>query len=96
VLLWDTAEPGSHPTELGSHDDSAGAVAALPDGRVVSGGDDRRVLLRDVTTQSEIAGLSCSSRALAAVPPGRDGTTLVIAHAGAGLSFWSIPARQTA
>ena len=33
--------------ELGRHDSAVNAVAVLPDGRVVSGGDDRRVLVWD-------------------------------------------------
>jgi Trypsin-like peptidase domain/WD domain, G-beta repeat len=90
VLLWDAAEAGSQPVELGRHYGPVAALAALPDGRVVSGGGDRRVRLWDVTTQSEITQLGCSSTALAAGHPDRDGTSLVIAHAGAGLSFWSI------
>jgi WD40 repeat protein len=95
VLLWNPAELGS-PGVLGSHDDWVRAVAVPLDGRVVSAGDDGRVLLWDVMTQTRLAQLSCSAKALAVGPSGRDETTLVVAHAGAGLSFWSIAARQTA
>jgi WD40 repeat protein len=90
VLLWDTAEPGAEPVELGRHDGGAGALAALTDGRLVSGGDDGRVLLWDLATGSEIAQLGCSSTALAAAARAHDGISLVIAHAGEGLSFWSV------
>ena len=75
--------------ELGGHDHAVTAVAALADGRVVSGGRGR-LLLWDVTTRTQIAQLGCSPRALAAYPLGRESTGLVIAHAGAGLSFWSL------
>jgi WD40 repeat protein len=45
VLVWDPAEPGAGPVELGRHEFGVAVVAALPDGRVVSGGDDGRVLV---------------------------------------------------
>jgi WD40 repeat protein len=96
VLLWDPTKSGSEPVELGIHDRKVWAVAALPDGRVVSAGRDGRVLLWDVTTRTRLAQLSCSATALAVGPPGRDETTLAIAHEGTGLSFWSIATRQTA
>ena len=38
VLVWDPAEPGAAPAELGRHDGAVRAVAVLPDGRVVTGG----------------------------------------------------------
>ena len=39
VLVWDPAEPGAGPVELGRHADGmVGPVAVLPDGRVVTGG----------------------------------------------------------
>ena len=38
VLVWDPAEPGAGPVELGRHEGGVGAVAVLPDGRVVTGG----------------------------------------------------------
>ena len=37
VLVWDPAEPGAGPAELGRHQGAVGAVAVLPDGRVVTG-----------------------------------------------------------
>ena len=40
VLVWDPAEPGTGPVELGRHEGGVGAVAVLPDGRVVTGGGD--------------------------------------------------------
>ena len=42
VLVWDPAEPGAGPVELGRHEGGVAAVAVLPDGRVVTGGGDRR------------------------------------------------------
>ena len=40
-------DPAAGPVELGRHDGGVTAVAVLPDGRVVSGGDDGRVLVWD-------------------------------------------------
>jgi hypothetical protein len=54
VLVWDPAAPGTGPVQLGRHDVSGTsdkgptgvlAVAVLPDGRVVSGGSEGRVLV---------------------------------------------------
>ena len=39
VLVWDPAEPGAAPVELGRHEGGVDALAVLPDGRVVTGGD---------------------------------------------------------
>ena len=47
VLVWDPADPGAVPVELGRHDGPVDAVAVLPDGRVVTGGHDGRVLVWD-------------------------------------------------
>ena len=52
VLVWDPAEPGAGPAELGRHEGGVAAVAVLPDGRVVTGGDDDRVRLWDVQSSS--------------------------------------------
>ena len=75
----------------GHHDLGVTAVAALSNGRVVSGGWDGRVLLWDVK-QTEIAQLGCSSMALAAEPPGRDGTgpdwLLLTSAAGCRCGRW--------
>jgi hypothetical protein len=65
------------------------AVAVLPDGRVVSGGNDS-VLMWDVTTRTEIAHLGCSVTALATGPLGPGESSLVVAHHGAGFSQWSV------
>jgi WD40 repeat protein len=88
--VWDPARAGGGPAELGGHDGGVRAVAVLPDGRVVSGGDDRRVLVWDVTTRTEIAQLGCSVTALATGPLSPGGSSLVIAHHGAGFSLWSV------
>ena len=42
VLVWDPAEPGAGPAELGRHEGAVVAVAVLPDGRVVTGAASRR------------------------------------------------------
>ena len=95
VLLWDVAEAGSEAVELYRHEGWVAALAELPDGRMVSAGADGRVRLWDVTTQSEIAQLGCSSTALAAGHRDRDGPSMVIVHAGTGLSFWSVAGATT-
>jgi hypothetical protein len=81
---------GAGPAELGRHDGPVGAVAVLADGRVVSGGDDRRVLVCDSARPgTQVIQLSCPVTTLATAPPGRATPNLVIAHQGGGLSRWS-------
>ena len=65
VLVWDPAEPGAGPVELGRHDRRVEAVAVLPDGRVVSGSSDRQILLWDAQSSSPGTSLACSVYALA-------------------------------
>jgi hypothetical protein len=66
-------------------------LAVLADGRVVTGGDDRRVLVWDPDTPGTVVvQLSCSVAALAAAPPGLAMVSLVIAHQATGFSAWSI------
>ncbi len=66
-------------------------MAVLPDGRVVSGSwHDRRVLVWDVTKRTEMAELGCSVTALAAGPLGPGESSMVVAHAGARFSLWSV------
>ena len=43
--MWHPARPNARPTELSRHDGWVNSVAALPDGWVVSGGTDGRVLM---------------------------------------------------
>jgi WD40 repeat protein len=45
VLVWNPADPGTGPADLGHHNGGVDAAAALPDGRVASGGRDGRVLV---------------------------------------------------
>jgi hypothetical protein len=66
-----------------------GAVAGLPDGRVVSGGDDRRVLVWNTTTQGQVIQLSCSVTGLAASELSRGEAFLVVVHEGQGFSVSS-------
>jgi hypothetical protein len=65
------------------------ALAVLPDGRVVSGGNDRRVLIWNATTRRQVAQLGCSVIELATAQAGRGEAFLVVAHAGQGFSLWS-------
>jgi len=64
------------------------AVAVLPDGRVVTGGDDR-VRLWDVQSNSPGTLLACSAYALAtSLSP--TGARLFIGHAVGGISCWEV------
>jgi Trypsin-like peptidase domain/WD domain, G-beta repeat len=87
VRLWSLPDSGLVPiwttrrisralsAELGRHDGSVTAVAALPDGRVVSGGRDERVLVWDPTEPGsgpvELGRHDGSVTAVAALPDGR-------------------------
>jgi WD40 repeat protein len=100
LLVWEPTSPGAGTVELGRHPSAVPPVmllptavppvAVLPDGRVVSGGADERVLIWDVTTQSEIAQVQCSVQTLAAGLLDADRSALVIAHRGGGFSLWSV------
>jgi WD40 repeat protein len=89
VLAWDPSRPESRGVELGNHNDWVVAVAVLPDGWVVSGGSDRRVLVWDPTTQGQLAQLGCSVTNLLVVQPSRGEASLVVVHEGQGFSLWS-------
>ena len=74
VLVWDPARPGGGPVELGRHDDGVRAVAVLPDGRVVTGGWDRRVLVWDPARRARPGRARPPRwrwRAVAVLPDGR-------------------------
>ena len=77
-------------SELGRHDGGVYAVAVLADGKVVTGGGDRRVLIWDLARANpQVIQLSCSMTTLATASPGPAGSDLVIAHQGSGFSLWS-------
>jgi hypothetical protein len=77
--------------QLGRLADPVRAVAVLPDGREVTGGADRRVLLRDPARAStQVIQLNCSLTTLATASPSPPRSTLAIAHQGGGLSLWSV------
>ena len=75
VLVWDPAEPGADLVQLGRYEGAAMAAAALPDGRVVTGGDDGRVRLWDpaepVADPVELGRPEGGVRAMAVLPDGR-------------------------
>jgi WD40 repeat protein len=74
--LW-TTRRSSHALaiELGAHEGSVHSVAVLPDGRVVSGGADRRLLVWDpavpTTGPIDLGYTQGKLRALAVLPDGR-------------------------
>ena len=75
--MWDPAEPGAGPVELGRHADEVGAVAVLPDGRVVTGAGDGggRVLVWDPAEPgagpAELGRQEDGVGAVAVLPDGR-------------------------
>jgi hypothetical protein len=86
--IWTTRRTSrALSAELGRHDDSLRAVAVLPDGRVVSGGDDGRVLVWEPsqpgTGPVELGRHESQVEAVAVLPDGRvvsggnDGRVLV-------------------
>jgi len=90
VLVWDPAEPGTGPAELGRHEGVVQAVAVLPDGRVVTGGLDG-VRLRNMQDGSPGTLLACAAYALASsLSP--SGARLYIGHAAGGISSWEVRA----
>ena len=91
MLLWDPAEPGVGPVELGAQQGRVRRVAALPDGRVVTGGDNDRVRLWNVQSSSPGTLLACSAYALATFPS-PSGARLFIGHVRGGVSCWEVRA----
>jgi WD40 repeat protein len=79
------------PVELGRDEGTVRAVAVLPDGRVVTGGDDDRPRLWDVRSSSPGSLLACSAYALATAPS-PSGARLFIGHARGGISCWEVRA----
>ena len=77
VLVWDPAEPGAGPVELGRHEGGVAAVAVLPDGRVVTGGDSTTAGCWCGTRRSRAPARSSSAAtsggvtAVAVLPDGR-------------------------
>jgi hypothetical protein len=68
LLVWDPADPGAGPVQLGRHSGRTLAVlAVLPDGRVASGGEDG-VLVWDVQNGTARSLIACSAYAFATSP----------------------------
>jgi WD40 repeat protein len=89
VLVWDLSRPWRGPVELGRHGGWVNAVAVLADGRVVSGGNDRRVRIWNATTEEEVAQLGCSVIGLAVIQAKLGEAFLAVVHEGQGFSLWS-------
>jgi WD40 repeat protein len=73
--VWDPGAARPGPVELGRHERGVYAVAVLPDGRVVTGGHDCRVLVWDPAEPGvgpvEFGRRQCVGRAVAVLPDGR-------------------------
>ena len=96
LLVWDPAVPQLAQWELTCHDGWVTSVVALPDGRVISGGTDKCVRVWRVGERAALSVVACSAQVLAAGQSRSGDGILAIAHAGAGLSIWSIARRQNA
>jgi len=73
---------------VGCHTGSVRGVAALPDGRVVTSGDDHRVRFWDPTKRAQRAEIQLSSEAISAAESGPGIAMISVAQYG-GLSVWS-------
>jgi WD40 repeat protein len=76
IPIWTTRRTSrALSAELGRHDDSVNAVAVLPDGRVVSGGSEGKVLVWDPSRPGrrpvELGGHDGRVNAVAVLPDGR-------------------------
>ena len=73
--MWDPEDPRAGPVELGRYGRGVRAVAALPDGRVASGGGFGRVLVWDPADPragpAELGNHNGGVTAVAALPDGR-------------------------
>jgi WD40 repeat protein len=88
IPIWTTRRASrALSVELGHHDDWVRALAVLPDGRVVSGGHDRRVLVWDPfqpgTDPVELGRHDSSVTAVAVLPDGR-----VVSGGRDGVRVW--------
>jgi hypothetical protein len=90
VPVWTTRRASRGlSAELLLTDGGVAAVAVLPGGQVVTGGEDVRVW-DPASSEANIVQLGCSAAALAAAPLDAHTSCLAIAHHGTGFSTWSV------
>ena len=71
LLVWDPAHPETGPAKLGPSGGWAGALAVLPDSRLVSGGGDGRILVWEPADTEELDLRGGRVLAVTALPDGR-------------------------